>query len=258
MDITSSSLEPPSWLGLVGAGCGNTLVATLEPPKGALAFSLVAWPASGCRPSYTGRLSKSDQEAGTMVRVASAGSNEEASILRSYLEHHGIQVYVQGENHRSMLGMVGAYIDLHIMVPAKAAEEAKTLLEEFHAAEDEGELADGRGPFRDEDDDDEDDDDESSTRELELRRAVRGARMVGLFLPFGTAHMAAGARRPGLVFIAASLAGFVMGIGSKASLGLLWPIAVVLDFLLVPSTLRRRRHAQQTPSSNHTKNTTSS
>lgn len=170
--------------------------------------------------------------------MASAGSNEEASILRSYLEHHDIYVYVQGENHRSMLGMVGAYIDLNIMVPRESAGEAERLLEEFHAAAHETEDgAEHRGPYRDEGE--EDDDEDSGVDEVEIRRKVRGARMVALFLPFGTGHLAAGATLSGFVLVLISLAGMVLGVGRNPALGLLWPMAVAMDFILVPRVVRR-------------------
>jgi hypothetical protein len=42
-----------------------------------------------------------------LVHLVSVGSDAEAAILRSYLEEHGIYCYIQGENHRSMLGFLG-------------------------------------------------------------------------------------------------------------------------------------------------------
>lgn len=181
-----------------------------------------------------------------LVRVASSGNNEEASILRSYLEHHGIHVYVQGENHRSMLGMVGAFIDLNIMVPRHDAENACRLLEEFHAAEVEDDGLETRGPFRDQDEPADDEDDKAYAQKVEIRRIVRGARLIGLFLPFGTVHVAAGARALGVVFILLSVAGIVLGFGRYQALGVLWPLALVLDFALVPRAVRRRANSSAT------------
>ena len=169
------------------------------------------------------------------MRVTSAGSNEEASILRSYLEHHDIHVYVQGENHRSMLGMVGAYIDLRIMVPRESAEEAVRLVEEFHAASEEtDDGAEHRGPYRDEEEEE-----DGGIDEVEIRRKVRGARMVALFLPFGTGHLAAGATFAGLILVLTSLAGIVLGNSRSPALWFLWPLAVAMDFMLVPKVVRR-------------------
>ena len=62
-----------------------------------------------------------------LMLLVNVGNNGEASVLRSYLEHHGIHVYIKGENHRSLLGMVGTYIDLGVMVPNFQLEDAQDL-----------------------------------------------------------------------------------------------------------------------------------
>ncbi len=65
-----------------------------------------------------------------LVHIASAGDTAEASVMRSYLEHHDVDVLVSGENSHSVLGMVGGFVELRIMVPAQQAEVAKELLAE--------------------------------------------------------------------------------------------------------------------------------
>jgi hypothetical protein len=177
--------------------------------------------------------------AGKLTRVASAGSNEEASILRSYLEHQGIYVYVQGENHRSMLGMVGAYIDLYIMVPEHSVAEATELLEEYYAADEESDEIEIRGPYRDDDWDAAEDDEEYD--EAEIHRAVRGARLMALLLPMGGGHFTAGAKFTGLFLFLVSMAGILQAAKGNTMLLLLWPMAVVMDLALVAGVIRNRK-----------------
>ncbi|MFO1519514.1 MAG: DUF2007 domain-containing protein [bacterium] len=71
---------------------------------------------------------KEDQE--DLVKVFSAANNAEADLVKAALEERDIPVYIRGYNHRSMLGVVGSYIDLDVMVPASMAEEAGRFLEE--------------------------------------------------------------------------------------------------------------------------------
>lgn len=65
-----------------------------------------------------------------MVVIHTAHDNAEADIIKSILEEEGILVFVQGYNHRSMLGMVGTYIDINIMVPERDAERARKYIAE--------------------------------------------------------------------------------------------------------------------------------
>lgn len=76
-------------------------------------------------PSGSGRASSSG--AGWVV-VRSCRDNAEAALLKSVLTDAGIRCVVQGENHRSMLGFLGAYIELRLLVPSDSYEEAKLLL----------------------------------------------------------------------------------------------------------------------------------
>jgi hypothetical protein len=72
--------------------------------------------------------------AADLVPLTRCGNNIEASSLRSLLESNGIFCYVQGEQHRSMLGMLGAYIELQLMVRRADLEQARELVESFHEA----------------------------------------------------------------------------------------------------------------------------
>jgi hypothetical protein len=66
-----------------------------------------------------------------LVVVRSCGDNAEAALLRSLLESRGIPAIVRGENHRSMLGAIGAYIELDVLVPKALLESASQLLREL-------------------------------------------------------------------------------------------------------------------------------
>lgn len=63
------------------------------------------------------------------VLLRSCRDNAEADVLRSVLKDAGIRCIVQGENHRSMLGFLGPYIELRLMVPGERLQEAKELLD---------------------------------------------------------------------------------------------------------------------------------
>jgi hypothetical protein len=70
-----------------------------------------------------------------LVLIRECGDNAEASLVRALLSSRGIPAVVRGENHRSMLGTVGAYIELQVLVPGAQREEAQALLEQFDAGQ---------------------------------------------------------------------------------------------------------------------------
>jgi hypothetical protein len=167
--------------------------------------------------------------------LVEVGDNAQASLLRAYLEQHGVHVYVQGENHRSMLGMVGAYIALRLMVPSTQVELARQLLDEYEDFEPE-EAPDFRGPFRDSGDEDEDDELVPKV-DAELIRKIR---LAAVLFPVGGGHLRAGAPLRALVLAA------LVGLGLlKAATGtplalLAWPAVVALDLLTAPAVARAR------------------
>ncbi len=79
--------------------------------------------------------------------LQTVGDNQEASVLRSLLQAHGIRCVVQGEQHRSMLGMLGPYVELRVLVEREELDRARRVIEEAAAAgppaEDELEAAPG-------------------------------------------------------------------------------------------------------------------
>ena len=63
-----------------------------------------------------------------LTLLRKCGDNAEAAIVRGMLEANGIECVVQGEQHRSMLGVVGGYIELNVLVSRLDFEKANALL----------------------------------------------------------------------------------------------------------------------------------
>ena len=167
----------------------------------------------------------SDSDA--MVHLVQVGDNGEASVLRSFLECHDIHVYVQGENHRSVLGMVGAFVELKIMVPASQLDDARELLEEYNAETPEEHGPEFQGPNRDEFDD-QDAKDNQWLHEKALSISRRRLRIASFVFPFGGGHFAMGAWARGLLLLAIVVASLVAA-GSTTSFLLLWPLTIAMD-----------------------------
>jgi hypothetical protein len=66
-----------------------------------------------------------------MISIYRASNNAEADVILSLLTSHDIQAVVQGYQHRSLLGMLGPYIHLNILVPETDEAEAKRLISEL-------------------------------------------------------------------------------------------------------------------------------
>lgn len=64
----------------------------------------------------------------SLVPVLSCESVEEAATCKGVLEAHGVPCVVQGEHHRSLLGMLGPYVEVRLLVPAGREGEALRLL----------------------------------------------------------------------------------------------------------------------------------
>jgi hypothetical protein len=84
-----------------------------------------------------------------LVLLTECGSTMEAAVVRGALEANDIFCYVQGENHRSLLGMLGAYIVVRVLVRRADLAAASELLQALRRdAENPGEeqLDDDRDP----------------------------------------------------------------------------------------------------------------
>jgi hypothetical protein len=179
-----------------------------------------------------------------LVLLVNVGDNGEASVLRSYLEHHGIHVYVKGENHRSLLGMVGTYIDLGVMVPGSQIDDARELYAAYQNGGNEAEGAEPpemRGVNRDQfPDEDEDEDDESWLSEAEINRLKKRAVLAAFILPIGGAHYSIGAYGSGLLLSGISIYSVVHGVSNPMYFGI-WAAAIVMDLFASRFILKSRK-----------------
>lgn len=138
--------------------------------------------------------------------LTTARDNVEAMSIRSVLESEGIDVFVQGEHHRALEGMLGAFVDLRVMVRRSQLDDARELLEEAAYAEhleaepvqaDEVEDASihrfvERSPEPAETDDD-------ASLEPTRRRHPALAVLLALVIPIGMGHIYAGRRLIGAI-----------------------------------------------------------
>ncbi len=85
----------------------------------------------------------------SLVPVATCASLEEATTLKGVLEAHGVACVIQGEHHRSLLGMLGPYVEVRLLVPGAQEEAARRLLRPAPSAVPEAEeLPDPRSAHR--------------------------------------------------------------------------------------------------------------
>ncbi len=64
----------------------------------------------------------------SLVHLLSCDSVEEAATYKGVLDAHGVPCVIQGEHHRSLLGMLGPYVEVRLLVPAGREDEALRLL----------------------------------------------------------------------------------------------------------------------------------
>ena len=64
----------------------------------------------------------------SLVPVLTCTSVEEAATYRGVLESHGVPCVIQGEHHRSLLGMLGPYVEVRLLVPEGQETAALRLL----------------------------------------------------------------------------------------------------------------------------------
>jgi hypothetical protein len=168
-------------------------------------------------------------------------------MLRGFLEDNDVPCFIQGENHRSMLGMLGAYIDIRVLVPPAHAARAAEFIGVFRA---DAEVIDPVDfAEQDETDDALEDLSGRAVDEVAGARVKKPMVAVGFSLAIGLGfgHFYAGAPRRG-----AALAGLQL-----VSLGLLPaspPLAAAVHFgarlvdaVGAAATLRRQRAIEPAP-----------
>jgi Putative prokaryotic signal transducing protein len=181
-----------------------------------------------------------------LVAIGTVGDPIEGAMTREYLASCGIECIVQGEHHRSMLQIMGTYIELRLLVPRYQAEEAVALLRDFRRqlqSEAASESAEGEEPGDEDESESEGDDGESEALDwrddAERARHLRRARFVALAMPgFGLGHFAVGARARGLILMATWPATFMLITTSMELMAMtLVPLSAALDFFGAPSAM---------------------
>jgi hypothetical protein len=70
------------------------------------------------------------------VMIGHLNYDVDAEIVSSLFLSHNIPVVIQGRNHRRMLGFIGGYIQLRVLVPLAYKEQGISLLESYHTQRD--------------------------------------------------------------------------------------------------------------------------
>jgi len=205
---------------------------------------------------------------GDMVILARCSSTMEAAAMQAYLEANGVRVYVQGANHRALIGAIGTYIDLNVMVAEDDLERGRSLLLLYQSgARERGRTRrrrsrpappptappaattpvalDPAGPYR------------SPpvgpqtvpVLEAELAARLRRTRTLAIVPSFGAGHLFAGAPVRALGLAALEMTGVAVMFGGDWRGALLCAAAAAADFTLAPIVVRerlaqRRRAAQ--------------
>ena len=64
----------------------------------------------------------------SLVSLLTCASVEEAATYKGVLDAHGVPCVIQGEHHRSLLGMLGPYVEVRLLVPEGQEATALRLL----------------------------------------------------------------------------------------------------------------------------------
>lgn len=152
------------------------------------------------------------------VRIGTCSGPAEAAFVRSVFDAHEIPVVINGEQHASVLGGLGGFVRLDILVDGEDAEEASALLADIRAGE--HAVAEDEVPENVVDDDASADAagvwaaqepaiaDGAAPAGIDSRRRKTGAiLLLSVLAGFGTAHMSTGAWLRGVVIAIANVVG---------------------------------------------------
>ena len=64
----------------------------------------------------------------SLVPLLTCASPEEAATYKGVLDAHGVPCVIQGEHHRALLGMLGPYVEVRLLVPEGHEVAARRLL----------------------------------------------------------------------------------------------------------------------------------
>jgi hypothetical protein len=167
---------------------------------------------------------KQDERDNDLVSIGTVGNPIEGGMIREYLASHDVLCTVQGEHHRSAVPVLGI-VELSLLVPRKQAAEAQALLQEFRSSAADDDAADDDAASATSDQDD----------SLEIRRRMRGARMLGLFLPgLGLGHFGVGATGRGLVLLTSWPAAILLAASMGPAAFALPLFSMMLDVVALP------------------------
>lgn len=155
------------------------------------------------------------------VRIGTCSGPAEAAFVRSVFDAHEIPVVISGEQHASVLGGLGGFVRLDILVDRADEEEANALLADIRAGE--HAVPDGEVPENVVDDDASADAagvwaapepvavDEPAV--FDSRRRKTGAiLLLSVLAGFGTAHMSTGAWARGVIIAIANVVGIWLAV----------------------------------------------
>jgi hypothetical protein len=176
----------------------------------------------------------------------------EAHVIRASLEARGIEVLIEGEHHRGMMGMFAAAVKLRVLVPASqlelARELASDLIPDLAGAPIEGgpELGEGLSPARrppaedlvDYRDDDELEEPEPDEPMGPRKKSLAVAALLACIgLAIGLLHIYAGEEKLGGLLFLIACAGFGLLIAGQPVGSLLlfgvWLFDIIRGFILL-------------------------
>ncbi len=155
----------------------------------------------------------------------------EASILRGALEASEIFCFVQGEHHRSMLGVMGQYVALNLMVRRGDLEVARELIREQQRLAAEALAAEaGR-----------ESDDDARTPDagrVKTGKSKTTARLLAIVPALGAGHHYVGAHGRGVLISIVQAFGINQLVHGKAVFGVvLIVLGVLVDLAAVGSVI---------------------
>ena len=165
-----------------------------------------------------------NNESNNLVCIGEARNSAEASLIKTFLNDQGIFCFIQGESHRSQLGVMGPYIALNVHVRSSQAKEASALLNKIYDQRSKvsaGQLFPRTSEIVD---------------ELAPKKKRIGIVILLTFcITFGTAHFYVGAKRRGLFLLCLECVGIFIGLGSESWSGVVGfsivGSVVLLDFV---------------------------
>lgn len=182
-----------------------------------------------------------------LVSLVKAETEVDARALCAHLGAHGVEAVIQGEHHRSMLGVLGAYIEPALLVKASELEQARRLVEEYRAAaraeedpELEAELArEAEGAAVEAEDLGIKPRPQEALRRSPKRAGV--AILLALVPGLGCGHFYAGATFRGALLLLAELAGLALGAAGEPAGAILLGGAMLVDLIGAPLVVVARK-----------------